>query len=304
MKNVAMGLFFFVIAGNCLAQGLYTRAGLGYAVPQAGQTMDGTATPYSGNRTNTTIDSVNYTAYSIKNSSFSTGIHGILGVGYMFNSHVGVDVSVDMALTPKEYTYSNSNTLVNNVPSNVQIIQKANNPVLFIPALVLQSDGARFNLYTRFGLALPLKTKITQDQVFTNLPGTGKVETDDYTFTITNKFSLGFTGTAGIGYKLSDKLCLWGEASFLSLAVYAKEANLTDVTVDGATGYLPQIPVEQRKIVFSKEFTSTSNDYFHQPTFSQPFSSFSINAGIRYNLGSSRSGNKGKNDVKSRRMKF
>ena len=284
------------------AQEFYTRFGLGYALPQAGQTMDGTATPYSGTASNYTVSGTNYTSYNIKKVSFSSGLHGVAGLGYMFNSHVGVEGSLDFLLSAKQYSFTFQNVTIGGVASNVDIIQKAKNCILFTPALVLQSDGKRANLYTRLGVVVPLNTKITQDQIFTNLPGTGAIQSDDYSWEIKNSFSLGFSAAAGVKYAVNERMKLWGEVSFLSLAMYAKEANLTEVSVNGQGGYLDQVAADQRKVVYSDNFKSTTNDYFHQPTYSQPFSNVTINVGVQYALHAhEQSRQRGRNDVRSRR---
>jgi hypothetical protein len=163
------------------------------------------------------------------------------------------------------------------------------------------ANVAQANLYTRFGIVLPLSTKVTQDQVFANLPGTGAVQIEDYTWEIKSKFSLGFSAAAGIKYAINNRTKVWGEIGFLSFAAITKESNLTEVSVNGQGGYLPQVPVAQQKVTYSNSFTTTSNDYYHQPAYSQPFSNFSISVGLSFDLHKSEtSRQRGRNDVKSR----
>ncbi len=200
----------------------YINAGLGYAMPQAGQTFDGTGQGYNGSQTYTTYTQI----YNVKPVSFTTGVHGILGIGYMFSDHVGVQLDGDAGLSMKKYTFAIDNVQVSGVASNVEIETRAKGPFIVIPSLVLQTGGDKLNLYTRVGPALPLSTKITQDQVLSNLPGTGAVEVDDFTFNIKNSFSLGLSAAAGIQYKLSDKMSLWGEISMLSMSVISKKQTL------------------------------------------------------------------------------
>ena len=281
------------------AQQLYTRIGLGYAIPQAGQTMDGTATPYNGSAVNSSPSGS--TTYSLKNMSFGAGVHGDLGFGYMFNKHVGIDVSLDFLLSAKQYTGTIGNVLVDSVPSNVNMNQKGK-CTLFIPALVLQSDGEKMNLYTRVGIALPLRSRVTWDEVYVNLPGTGATEVVDFTWEIKNKLSLGLAAAIGAKFAVNNKMKFWCEMGFLSFAPYTKEANLTEVSVNGQGGYLNQISAAQRVITYSTAFTGRTNDFFHQPAYSQPFSNFSINAGLSFDLqNNGRGRQRGKNDVKSRR---
>ena len=276
-------LIVLLAAAMCNAKAqFYVRAGLGFAMPQAGQTMDGTGQGYNGSQTYTTYTQV----YNVKPTSFSTGVHGVLGVGYMFSDHVGVQLDGDAGLSTKKYTFSIDNVSVGGVPSNVDIVQRAKGPFVVIPSLVLQTGGEKINLYTRVGVALPLSTKIVQDQILTNLPGNGAVEVDDFTLNIKNSFSLGFSAAAGVQYKLSEKLSLWGEISMLSMSVYIKEADLTAVTANGQSVALSQVSGAQ-VVKYSKNAIVDSNGA-QQPTYSQPFSNVGIQVGIKFTLGEKR----------------
>ena len=135
-------------------------------------------------------------------------------------------------------------------------------------------------------MALPLSTKIVQDQILTNLPGNGAVEVDDFTLNIKNSFSLGFSAAAGVQYKLSEKLSLWGEISMLSMSVYIKEADLTAVTANGQSVALSQVSGAQ-VVKYSKNAIVDSNGA-QQPTYSQPFSNVGIQVGIKFTLGEKR----------------
>ena len=283
LKSTALLIILSFCGKELFAQGFYFRGGLGYAIPQAGQTLDGTGTPYSGTSNNTmTIDSTKYTSYNISKVSFTSGVHISIAGGYMFNKHVGVDLSASFGMSNTQYIFNDNNVTIGGVPCNVQFVTKAINPIMLMPSLVLQSGGDVLNLYTRFGIAIPLKTYLQQDQLITNLPGTGTIETDDYVWKISNAFSLGITAAAGVQYKITDNIKVWGEASMLSLTVFAKESDMTEVTVNGQGGYLSQVPVAQQKIYYSSNFNSTTSDYFHQPTFSQPFSNVAFNVGFTY----------------------
>src|SRR5580698_5410622 len=104
MKKISIiTLVFSVLTITGFAQGFYFRAGMGYAFPQAGQTLDGTGAPYNGSVTSNTNNNI----YSIKNASFSSGMQGELGFGYMFNEYVGVQLDAMIGLSMRQYTYTN-----------------------------------------------------------------------------------------------------------------------------------------------------------------------------------------------------
>lgn len=266
------------------AQVFYARVGLGYALPMAGQTMDGTATPYSGSLNNTTSGTTNMVTYDIGKASFGAGLQSYLALGYMFNQNVGLDVAFNFMPGARKYTFHDFNVSVNGIATDVTITQQAQFPVLLTPALVFKTSGSKTKLYTRTGLVLPLSTRIDQHQIFVNRPGTGARQEDDYYWVVKNKFSLGFSGAIGLETRFKRGK-VFGEVSFVSLAAYAKEANLVDVAVDGQGGYLRAVPEQYRKVTYSSSFTTTSTDYYHQPTYSQPFSNCSVNVGISFPLG-------------------
>ena len=91
MKKTIVTIAALLLTAPGFAQ-FYLRAGLGYAFPQAGQTLDASGTPYSGSATYSTY----VTNYSgMKSASFSAGFQGGLGLGYMFSEHVGVQLDAE-----------------------------------------------------------------------------------------------------------------------------------------------------------------------------------------------------------------
>lgn len=283
--------FFFAVsfsfAYSIEAQETYVRAGLGYAFPQAGQSMDGTSTPYSGSMTNSsTTASNNQITYNIKKASYAAGLHAFLAGGYMFNKNVGLDVSLDIGVAPKKYALADNNISVpigggSTLNENLLIKQYVKTPVLFTPALLMQTGGKILNLYTRTGLVIPLHTKVIQDQIFQNVPGTGATETDDYTFEIKNTFTLGISAAIGMQYRLSDKMLLWGEMNGLSMSLFTKQGTLTKFTVNGVN-YTSAVPDSNKYVYYSQNFQGQQSDYYHQPAYAQPFSNIGIAIGMKY----------------------
>ena len=280
-------------SGTLLAQGFYSRVGLGYAFPQAAQTMDGTATPFSGTSNNTTIDSIQYTSYKVSRVSFMQGLHATLAGGYMFNKNVGIDLAMTIGMSMSQTIYNDDSVTISNAPANVQVVQKAQSPIMIMPSLVLQTGGEKTNIYTRVGIVLPLRTAMQYDQIFTFLPAVsgGTSEVDDYAYTLKNSFSLGMTAAVGAQFSFSNTVRFYVEANFMSLSVFAKQAVLNSVTVDGSSvdqsgnPYINQIPVDQRNIAFSKNFNAAAGDPNHLPTYSLPFSNVGIHLGMMFLLG-------------------
>jgi len=290
MKKIIITVFILLIAFTGFAQGFYLRLGVGYAFPEAGQTIDGTGQPYNGSSNN----SATTETYNLKAASFSAGFQGTVALGYMLSKHAGIQLDANLGLAGKKYTFDDENVTVGGTPSNVSVIQQAKSPFIVMPALVLQTGGEPWNLYCRMGLAVPISTKITEDQVISNAPGTGALEIDDYTFQIKNSFSLGFTAAAGVQYKLNDKVSIWGEISLLSMSVYIKESDLTNVTSNGQNIPLSQVSGPQM-VKYSRN-ASTDSNMTVQPAYSQPFSNVGINIGICFKLGDQSHSNSHRNE--------
>jgi hypothetical protein len=199
----------------------------------------------------------------------------------MFNEHIGIDLSASFGLSSQQQTFNDNNVKIDSILCNVQVIQHAVSPIMLMPALVLQSSGEKFQIYSRTGVAIPLRTRIQQDQVITNQPGYGAVETDDYSLKIRNYFSLGLTAAVGAQYKMNSHSFLYFEASLLSLTVFIKESDVTSVSVNGQGNYVSQLSASQLTTYYSNNYSANATDQTHQPTFGQPFSNIMFSIGYK-----------------------
>ncbi len=276
MKKLSLMLLCTLFSAATFAQGFYFRSGLGYAVPLAGQTLDGTGSPYNGSFNSASK------GYSIKGISFSAGVQAYAGFGYMVNKHVGAQAELNACLVPRKYTANiNNYNYGSGVEGNIRIQQQAVLPVFFDPSIVVQSGGDKLNIYSRFGPAFPLNTDVTFEQVqvkkLANVSGAG-TSTEEFTFNVSSNFSVGIAAAAGVEYKFGKAFSIWGEFSMLSLSVYTKQSELTSLIVNG-TSY--QVPVSSIPPVnYTKNGVIDSNGTT-QMSYSQPFSNFGFNVGIR-----------------------
>jgi outer membrane protein W len=281
MKKVSLLVLCCAIATMTIAQGVFFNAGFGYAFAVAGQSLDGSGAPYNGTLNNTTQ------AYNIKSASFSSGLQAKVGFGYMANKNVGVMLDASIGLLTKKYKATIDGVSFgsgsSSYPGSITFEQQAILPMILMPSLVMQSEGKKWGVYSRFGIALPLNTHIILDQIQTNAPGTGAISVDDFTMTIKSSFSLGFSGAAGVKYKVSDRLSLWGEVSGLSLSVYIKQSHLTAFTHNGQSYSTTQVSGNQT-VNYSKNVTVDSTGA-NLPSYSIPFSNMGINFGISLSLG-------------------
>jgi opacity protein-like surface antigen len=280
-RNLLTAILAF-ISFSAPAQ-FYIKGGVGYAFPQAGQTVDGSGTPYSAEANIIQTTAKEHSDFKLKKVSFSAGGNAVIGAGFMFTKNLGVELNAEIGLMSKKYTTKLSETFNNPEFANIEIKQYAKMPIMLSPSLILQTAGDKMNLYTRWGLALPLSTKIIGEEtdVYDNGGGT---ETDKYGSEMTSKFNVGFSGAAGLKYKLSKKLSVWGEFNLLSLSVYVQKQQLKKFEVDGVDKLYLVNPKDQVINFKSEENTDDPANSNTQLTYSLPFSHVGINAGITFSL--------------------
>jgi len=276
MKKVALLVWASIIVNTANAQ-FYFNGGLGYAFPQAGQSLNGVGTPYNGSRNNTTY----LTTYNVKSASFSSGLQGAIGFGYMFSEHVGVQLDASVGLINTKYTFTDNNANTGGYQDNESTIMHANTPLILMPSVVVQTGGSSaWNLYSRWGLALPLNSPITIDQVI-YIPST--METYDITAQMKSSFSLGFTASAGVQYKINDKVTVSGSVSVLSLSLFVKQFTYKSATYQGQSVPLDSVISGPQTVKFSKNAAVDTNGAQY-PAYSQPFSNLGVNIGISIRL--------------------
>jgi len=279
MKKTLIAGLVFLSVSNCASAQFYLNLGAGYALPAAGQTMDAEGNVYNGSINNT----VNY---NMKSASFAAGLWGNVALGYMGGANIGVQLDAGFGLATKKYTFNNNNIVVSSGPvyGNESIVQQAKGPFIVTPSFVIQSGGDPWNFYGRLGIALPLDTKINQDQIISTLPGQGAVVIQDVTFQIKNSFSLGYTAAVGVQYKVNDRLKIFGECSILSMSQYIKESDFKNISVSvGGVGYTTtyQGPTVTK---YSKNATYDTVNYAQLPSYSQPFSNVAFAFGVSFRL--------------------
>ena len=129
---------------------------------------------------------------------------------------------------------------------------------------------------------LPIRTTVAYDQISTQLPITDSSITEDDSWVRKGRFSIGISAAAGIQLTISDNLKFFAEATMMSLSVYTKQQNLSDVSLNGQGGYISQVPTSQRTVNYSMNFNAVNQDFYNQPAYSQPFSNLGLNVGFVY----------------------
>jgi opacity protein-like surface antigen len=285
MKKTA--LLFVALSAAAMAQAQnqewFFRAGLGYALPMAGQSLSaGDGLPYNGSLTNGTD-------YSIKNASFSAGTSLHVGLGYMFNRNIGVQVDAQVGVAAKTYTLDDNNVAVTygsgssaaTIASDVQVTHQANTPVNIIPSLVMRLPSDPWTVYTRVGVVLPVSNDITREVTIRNRPGTGASTVQTESWKLSSTFSPGLTAALGVQYAINEHVSIWGEISGISMSMYIKQADLEQFTANGHSYSLSQLGGTQH-YTYSQNAKLDSVYNNIQPAYTLPFSNVSFNVGVRY----------------------
>jgi hypothetical protein len=272
-RSLLLLLCLVLIADVTYAQ-LYFRAGTGYAFPWAGESRAGDGT-FSGNYNNSiqTLNSgivlYSFPTFVIKQASYSSGYHGSLGVGYLFNPHFGLQLDADLGIANSKLTFN-----IEDLSGKTTITRQASHPVMLLPSIVMQTGGEVFNGYCRFGTALPVRNQVAEKIIFTDAAVSGG-KSYEYNADISNTFSLGITAATGIQYKFNSRLSIWGEVSMLSMSLFIKEADGKSFTINGISQPLPPNIKYTRNGSFAQA---------EQAAYQQPYSNLGINVGISYSL--------------------
>lgn len=273
MKAHILVAAIFLLVIRSSAQELYIKGGFGYAIPQAGQSViPGSGNvPYNGTVSTSGFSGNSWSTitYNYKNASFLGGVNSNIGAGYMFTKNIGIEIDASELLSPQkniatygEYVYYRTE-------------QYATSSLLLSPQLLLNISLKKVDIYTRLGLALPLKFQnhIKNDQISYSNQGTLDFESNT---NLKFAFSLGYTAAGGVDYHINKRVSLWCEANMVSLSLYTKSSYTAGVNSTG---------VYTNSVKYSNNFTNTSNNsVFTQPAYTVPFSNIGISAGVKISI--------------------
>ncbi len=259
-KNLVFVIAMLFATG--LSAQLYVGAKLGYGFG-AQKSAFGT--------TETATSSANIYA------SMGQGIPIGLKVGYFLNDNLGVELGMNYFIGATQTAYDYTGAYTANVTAQ-------SNQIRLLPALVYKTD---MGIYGRFGMMVPVggKTVVKTHQVVG--PNTTEIEAEH-----NGSFSIGFVGSLGYEFELSDNLKLFGELEYVGLSIKSKSSVITSYTVNGAD-QLAAVPTYNKETTAVDELNSSSNNssYNSNPDMSKPqdvladyagYSSFRINIGVSF----------------------
>jgi opacity protein-like surface antigen len=278
MKKFALSIATMLAVSGAMAQGPYLTFGAGYAgaasQEQLGTNLDITAT---GTFTETPI-----------NGSYGGGIPISLSLGYGFTKHIAFDLGFNYFMG-NEVTISTTKQ----APSIDMMTTTKGYQIRIIPQLVISTGTDKaLNLYSKFGIVAPVSGKTTFKQsgtTFLGLDGSfnpiyGPINVEGES---TGKFSLGFTGSLGATFNLSDNLSIFGELQYINLRIKGDKQTLTKYEVNGVETIDSQ-PKSVTETDYVDQLTEKSNIDPTKPTEalrnSSNYNSLGLNIGIKFNF--------------------
>jgi hypothetical protein len=260
----------------------YLRLGGTYSFAHAGQTTIDQSRMLNGHTSNTTSNPPgpgSYgTSWNVRGASFGAGVTGVFTIGCLVTKGVGIELGVSMGANSKKYKseYTNSNYVppAYEIRTTTTYYQKS--PKLFFPSIVVQTAWGAINVYSRIGAAIPLGGRQVWEY---------KAEDREWTIELRNKFAVGFQGALGAQIPLTRRIKFYLEAGGVSLNAYADESKLISASENGMA-----VPQYGTSTVAYYEFEGYNSSYrpvgmpVEYPTFSSPYSSIGIGAGLFISL--------------------
>jgi opacity protein-like surface antigen len=270
MKKIVLSITAMLAVSGAMAQGPYAAFSVGYAGPAAQEQLG------------TDFNQTSATAYTETNimGTYGGGIPVSLQLGYMFTEHVGFDLGFNYFMGNEVTISTQKSFLGDDIKTTTKGYQ-----IRVLPQLVISSGSDNtLGLYSKFGLVLPVAGKTTfqtaGDQ-FT-FPSTTSILVEGES---TGQFSLGYTGSLGANFNLSDNLSLFGELQFINLRIKGDTQTITKYEF-GGQDIISNFDKEDLETVYVDELNQDSNSDSNKPKEelrnSSNYNSFGLNVGIRF----------------------
>jgi hypothetical protein len=295
MKNLKLTALAVLFSTGIFAQNFYITANAGYAFG-----MNSQLGWFSNNEQISIRDDVNgsfTSTNSAENVPFSLGKGMNFGasVGYMFNSHIGIDLGVNYLIGGK--TESTSYYKNTDIYSNGTFVSESNSNESaysrmwrILPSIVLTPGFEKFNPYAKVGIVMGFGSFYSESQSESN--STGPIGPSPYSNSSKTKYNggmaFGFNGTIGSSYLLSEKLSVFGEVSFIGMSYAPTKSVLTERTINGIDD-LPNLSTYDKEVEYVDELTYDSNppdgdepQQWLKTSF--PMSSMGLNFGVMFSF--------------------
>lgn len=230
------------------------------------------------------------------NGTVGSGLNVTLTPGYMITEHLGVELGINYfkgSVTTMEDKFTGSPDQLGYGKTTAY-----SNQVRIMPTLVFNTGGETLYGYSKVGLVMPVAGStvgIVDAYTSTVIPNQmTKVDVDTKT---NGKLSIGFRGSVGVGYNITDMISVNAEVFYTSLHVSAKHREYRTYEVAG-NNQLDGAPTYASEINYVNELNGTSNniDYINDMSkldLDKPmddmmaptnFSQLGIQVGVKFNF--------------------
>jgi hypothetical protein len=268
MKKLLLSVLSLLLVTSSFSQ-IYVRVSAGYNLPAASEQL--------GVSEHSTYDPVDGYSNSAK------GVYGSYGSGFVAHIAFGGAISggvlgydVDFGyLKGKGYDITDVNE--NGSYTNEYTVSLNSTSIQISPALTFTTGTGSFQPFARFGPTIGISKLMREETSHENYYNYTTIR--EYEFT--GGLNIGLKGVVGCSYQLNDKMQLYVEADFVSLAYAPKKRTITRYEQNGVDG-LGQLDPKVVEVEFEKE-DSNSGEYNApevRPTF--PMSSLGFQGGIKF----------------------
>ncbi|MGD0582542.1 MAG: outer membrane beta-barrel protein [Bacteroidales bacterium] len=281
-KSIVFLLVAALLGGSVYSQGFYFRAGGTYGLP--------VGTSVLGDKSNFTYDystDVSTATGSSKavSGSFGAGPTFSIAVGYKFNQNFMFDLSGEYLVSNKYQISSYSKYIYSGYSAvDSDFTNSQAKAFLINPSFVFSAGFGKAAPYGRFGIVVGIPQMTVNESYYNNGDG---VTQYDKTWVYKKGLAFGYQAAIGMNWKLSDKFDIYTEVNILNMTWYAQQSELTK-DIENGTNVLPNMSVSQIQTKYEKSFDPTVQQDPTQPSVqlreASPFSSVSVNVGLRYTL--------------------
>lgn len=269
---------------SAFGQQYYVRVGGGWNFPFLAQTIAGDGTLYSGTffLTQNTVGA-RRSQFALQRASFGAGGVFNLAGGINLSEHAAIELGAQIGFLNPEYVYNSEESDMYGGESYYTVEVHAERPVNLCPALVLHSNGRRFNAYLRAGPVLPVNTKrtlnITEQYNSSSSFGSYHVRAK---MLEESKPAIGAGAALGTSFSVQPHLSIFVECNITALQMYIRQRTYTGFTYNGQD-ILDAIPDVERTILYEEDGedrgpTATTSPV--RPTYPVPYSALGIVAGL------------------------
>lgn len=281
MKKIVLLASVLLAGFTVKAQGFYGELNVGYGIGMPSSTL-GTDT---------------YMDLNTGSGSYTKAIHGTLGgglnltlaPGYMITEHIGVELGLNYFMGAKTLVSSTTT-------SNSGVYDKTtahSNQFRLLPSVVFNTGGEKLFGFAKAGLVIPVAGSTKGVREASNATPLGVVETNVETKTAGN-VTVGFRGSVGIGYKITDMISLSLEVSHTSLTIKPKSRTIESYTV-GGQDVLGLVATYDKETTYVDELNTSSNNDDINPNYSTSsakeeigqktnFSQLGLALGVKFNF--------------------